>query len=222
MSDYGEGAPPPPPPYGGGSQGGQYGQQPQYGQQQQPYGAPPPAQPYGAPPPAPPYGAAPGYGDPYGGYPGGAGTPASMGKRLGARLLDIVIIGIPMTVLYVVLIVPAFMAAANGDAPGAYPTGGMIMFYLILLIASIGYEAGMIATRGATLGKQLLGIKVVDEATGNIPGWGPAILRWLIPTLGGFVCGIGTWVVYLSPFFDATRRNQGWHDKVAKTLVINR
>jgi hypothetical protein len=35
------------------------------------------------------------------------------------------------------------------------------------------------------------------------------------------ICGLVTLLVYISPFFDNTGRNQGWHDKVAKTFVIN-
>jgi hypothetical protein len=43
--------------------------------------------------------------------------------------------------------------------------------------------------RGATFGKQMLGIKVLREVDGQIPGFLPAFLRWLIPVLGIFACG---------------------------------
>jgi uncharacterized RDD family membrane protein YckC len=170
-------------------------------------------------PPAPGGYGMPGYGAPY----GGGYAYASMGKRLGARLLDGLIVGIPLSILYLVLVLPAITSAANGDSAAAGSVGGgVIFFYLITFLLSIGYEVGMIGARGATLGKQILGIKVVREADGQIPGYGPAALRWVIPFVAGFACGIGQLVVYLSPFWDNTRRNQGWHDKVAKTLVVNR
>jgi uncharacterized RDD family membrane protein YckC len=144
-----------------------------------------------------------------------------MGKRLGARLLDWLIVSIPLGILYAVLVLPTIMSAANsGSTPSL---GGIFGFQAIALVVTIGYEVTMIALRGATVGKQLLGIKVVREADGQIPGWGPAVLRWLIPQVASIVtCGIGGIVVYLSPFFDATKRNQGWHDKVAKTFVVER
>ena len=63
--------------------------------------------------------------------------------------------------------------------------------------------------------------KVVREQDGGLPGWGQSALRWLIPQVAGLVCGLVTLLVYLSPFFDNTGRQQGWHDKVAKTLVVN-
>jgi hypothetical protein len=38
---------------------------------------------------------------------------------------------------------------------------------------------------------------------------------------GGFFCGIGQTLTYVSPFFDSSGWQRGWHDKVAKTQVIN-
>jgi len=207
---------PPPQPYGQPA--------PQYGQPEQPYGQPqygqPPAQ-YGAQP----YGAPPAYGAP--GFGAAPGRPGSMGKRLLARLVDGLIVGIPIAVIYGVLIASAISSATvdpeTGVAsPGSGFTAGVFLAYPLILLIIVGYEVGMTATRGGTFGKSLLGLKVVREADGQIPGWGPAFLRWLIPAVGGLVCGIGQIVVYLSPFFDNTGRNQGWHDKVAKTLVVEK
>ena len=68
--------------------------------------------------------------------------------------------------------------------------------------------------RSATPGKMIIGARIVDARTGEPPGVGQAIGRYLayyvstIPLLLGFV-----WVA-----FDA--RKQGWHDKLAKTLVV--
>ncbi|MDQ2723532.1 MAG: RDD family protein, partial [Actinomycetota bacterium] len=88
-------------------------------------------------------------------------------------------------------------------------------------VLTAGYEVTMIALRGATIGKQVMGVQVVQVANGQIPGWGPAIKRWVLPWAASFVCFIGALLVYLSPFFDNTKRFQGWHDKVAETLVIS-
>ncbi len=54
----------------------------------------------------------------------------------------------------------------------------------------------------------ILGIRIVRTEDGRVPGWVPAILRWLVPFVGSFVCGIGQLVVYLSPFFDSSGRRQ--------------
>ena len=214
----------PPPPYGeqqpepsygqqyGQPYGQQYGQP--YGQQYGEYG-----QPYGAMPPAPPYG----HGEPQVAGLGGVRT-ASMGQRFVARLLDALIVGIPAAIIIGLVLGTAASNEADTLAAGGSPSAGFVATYfttiLIVAVLSALYEIGLIGTRGATLGKSIMGVKVVREADGQIPGWGPSAMRWLIPFLGSFVCGIGQLVVYLSPFFDNSGRQQGWHDKVAKTLVI--
>ena len=230
-----------PPPYG--QQPPPYGQQPSPGQEPPPYGQQPP--PYGQQPgygQPPPYGQQPGYGQqPYGqpaygggGYPGSpipAGVEfASMPRRLGARLLDWLIVGLVILVLGFVIF--GIFAAGGGlddfetDENGNLTNGegAFLAAYFgwlgLALVISLAYEIGLIAVRGATLGKQILGVKVVREADGQVPGWGGSVLRWLIPVVGSFACGIGQILVYLSPFFDSTGHNQGWHDKVAKTVVI--
>jgi uncharacterized RDD family membrane protein YckC len=138
---------------------------------------------------------------------GAVGMPASMGKRFGARLIDGILLGIPVGILSSVLFEAGTVSASVGQIA------------LQLVFTGI-YETMMIGTRGATLGKQWLGIRVVREADGQLLGIGPAALRWLIPWIGILACFVGQLVVFLSPFFDSTKRNQGWHDKVAKDLVI--
>jgi uncharacterized RDD family membrane protein YckC len=149
-----------------------------------------------------------------------------MGKRFGARLIDGLIGLVIIVVLGALLIGGAFSQTtfdANGNVTGGGGLfgGAFLGYFALIFVYSIAYEVVLIALRGATLGKMAMGIKVVREADGGIPGWGPSVLRWLIPQVAGMVCGLITIVVYLSPFFDNTGRQQGWHDKVAKTLVVN-
>ena len=81
----------------------------------------------------------------------------------------------------------------------AFPAAAIIMFWL---------------ARGATPGKMVIGARVVDAATLGTLGTGQAILRYVgyyvstIPLLLGLI-----WVGFDS-------RKQGWHDKIAGTLVI--
>jgi uncharacterized RDD family membrane protein YckC len=223
-------------PPGYGAQPPGYGQQPPaYGQQPPAYGQQPPAygQPgYGAASP-PPYGAAP-YGQQYPAYgaPGGVpgGTPgglASMGKRFGARAIDAVLYGIVGTIAQSLIVGSLLTDPVTIDENGQLTGGtgffaGFFAYIFVVAIFGILYEVIMIALKGATLGKMAVGIKVVREADGGLPGWGPSALRWIIPQVAGWVsCGLGGIVVYLSPFWDNAGRQQGWHDKVAKTLVVN-
>jgi uncharacterized RDD family membrane protein YckC len=198
-----------PPPYG--QQPPPYGQPPSYGQQPPPYGQPPYGQqppPYGQPPsygypsgPMPPPGA---YGVPaYGAGPGGPAI-AGMGARLGAFIIDWLIISIPLGgVLGIV--------AASTDS-GA----GNAAVEVISVFAGLLYFGILDGQYGATVGKRAVGIKVIDQRTAGTIGFGRGVVRWLVLAVTGSLCTIGYW----SPFFDSSGRRQGWHDKVADDLVI--
>jgi uncharacterized RDD family membrane protein YckC len=205
-----------------------------------------PAPPGSYPPPAsfppPSYG---GYPPPPGGYPPvgyqpqapnglvtipGLGTVpvATFSQRLLARLIDTLVYG----VFYVIFLVVGVALAASTshtvtDHHGhttSEPSGlGMLGFFLAFAVAMGGgllYEWLMLAYKGATLGKMALGIKVVNQVTGQIPGYGPAFVRPLVPFAASLFCSLLTLLVYLSPLFDHSGRLQGWHDRAANDLVI--
>jgi uncharacterized RDD family membrane protein YckC len=150
-----------------------------------------------------------------------------MSRRLGARLLDWLFLSIVLGVLGIVLLI-ALGASGSFDGYSERSTphqddlallwGGAWATVAYLLTA--GYEIVMIATRGATLGKQIVGIKVVRELDGQVPGFGPSVLRFLVPFAVSLFCSIVVLLVYISPFFDGSGRLQGWHDKAGGTVVI--
>ncbi len=85
---------------------------------------------------------------------------------------------------------------------------------IILLVGPLLYYWLFTGLRGQTLGKMLVGIKVVD-VQGNRPGLTSAALREI---LGKLVSAI---VFYLGFFWIAwDRQKQGWHDKIAITYVV--
>ncbi len=175
-----------------------YGQQPGYGQQpygQQPgYGQQPYVQAgYGSAPP--PYG--------YNQYPvAGPGTPANMGRRFLALLIDLIILGIINTIIQSIF----------GTSGGTSLTG-----ILVSLVIDFGYFGYLIGVRQQTVGMMALSIKVVDASSGGAIGVGRGLLRYLVQALTGLLCLVG----YISPFFDGTKRYQGWHDKAARDFVIS-
>ncbi|GGZ90159.1 RDD family protein [Streptomyces echinoruber] len=203
-------------------------QQPGYGSPQAPQGVPPQGG-YGPPqqPGYPSYPQQPGHP----GGPAGPGTVASMGRRFGARLIDGLIIGAIYAVLTVAGVAGSLGAAKDCDSNAVdYQTcidnvssdfvakfGAVIG---VVGLAGLLYEWLMVGLLGRTLGKMAVGIRVVKADTGAKPGLGSAFLRWVIPAVGSVVCGIGQLVVYLSPFWDKSGRQQGWHDKVAGTMVV--
>jgi uncharacterized RDD family membrane protein YckC len=86
------------------------------------------------------------------------------------------------------------------------------------LLALVTVTVAVIAcwrTCGATPGKLALGVKIVDAATGQPPSLGRLALRFL----GYFVSALPLYLGFLWAAVD--RRKQGWHDKIARTVVIN-
>lgn len=141
---------------------------------------------------------------------------ANLGSRLGARILDWVLVGVAIAVLAVIGIVGAI---ASGDE--ATFIGIVFGLALSVLVITLLYEMTMIALRGQTVGKMMVGVKVVSAADGDVPGWGKSIGRWMILVLPGLIPIGGflvTLLVYLSPTFDD--RRQGWHDKAVATVVV--
>jgi len=214
--------------YPGGQQpgyGGQpdYGQQPGYGAPQQPaYGAQQPA--YGAPAPAsPPYGG--GYGQP-GGYPNSALKPANIGMRFVARLLDGLIVGCPMGIIAFLIGGAVGMGAvADPNSAAALSLGSQLLVTFIVYAGWFLYEMLMLGAKGQTLGKMIVGLKVVNQQTGQVPGMGPAAIRALVYPFLIFVPCLGyLWALLcgLSPLFDSkSGYQQGFQDKAAKTIVIS-
>lgn len=165
----------------------------------------------------PAYPSAPGYGwsDPVG---PGPGVSAGLGPRFAARVLDILIVCIPLIILEVVVM--SAIASSTHRTMNEVSARDNGMWLLLWYSAWAGYEIGLIASRGATLGKQIMRIKVVREVDGGLPRPGSAIVRWMLPAVGWFLCVLPGVLVYLSPVFDGSGRGQGWHDRAAGTLVV--
>lgn len=126
-----------------------------------------------------------------------SGQRASFGRRLGAYLIDVVILIIPGGILYAVL------GKTGGEAVGG----------LIGLVYFSYFEA---SPSGQTPGKRALGIRVYDftgRSTNGI-GYGRAIVRYI----GRFVSSIACLLGYLWMLWD--KEKQTWHDKFASTVVV--
>ena len=135
------------------------------------------------------------------------GKIASSAARLGARVLDWVVVAVFGLFIAVVGVSTAWV-------------GGPELLLLLPLVGSL-YEVPLIAVRGQTLGKMVLKVKVVRLDNGLVPGWRKSIGRTIIPMAAALIplAGwIGALLVYGSLLWND--RRQGWHDRAAKTLVI--
>lgn len=199
---------------------------PAYGQPSAP--PPPPAQGYGAPAAPTGYGAAPA------GYGYGAPTPpyASWGARAGAFIIDGLVGAvamIPFWIGYGLLIGGAAAGGVSeydpntglytdaGEPNGALMAiGGLLMFIGFLVsLAFLFWNYGLKQGKtGYSIGKGVLGIKVVKEADGQVLGTWFSIGRFFVHYLDQLACYIG----YLWPLWDDKR--QTFADKILSTIVI--
>ncbi|MEV0439192.1 RDD family protein [Streptomyces spectabilis] len=206
---------PPPNPYGQPQQP-QPGYGPGYGYPQQaPQGVPPQQGGYPGQNYAPYPQAQPGQ-SPYGAYPQAAGYGmghdgrpelAHWGLRVGATLLDGLITVVP---LY--LVVGLAVGIGGEDMTAA---ASLVSVLALAYTVFMGfYQIHLEGKTGQTIGKRIVGIRVLREADGRFLGFGMAFVRKLAHFLDSIPCYIG----YLWPLWDD--KKQCFADKVCGTVVI--
>jgi len=217
LSNYGNppsdpGGQPPQDPYAQGGQSAQdaYGQAPQGGFDQNPYGGP-------------------AYGQPDHGLPQGV-TFASWGKRVGAALIDGLLgalvfipalIGLIMLLSKIETTTDPVTNVTTSEMTGG--TGGalalMAIGTLLALAFAIWNRIIKQGKSGYTIGKGIMGIKLVKAETGQPIGAGMAFLRYVVTqAISSFTCGVGGLVDVLWPLWDD--KKQAIHDKVGATNVV--
>jgi uncharacterized RDD family membrane protein YckC len=163
------------------------------------------------PPPPPPPSGAYGYGEPVGGRPGG--ERANFGYRLLAAIIDGLLIGIPLGILQA-------LTDSGSDTTGAtvwigWGYGNDAIFSVLNTVVGLLYygllEGG---PTGATIGKRVMGIRVVDATTGGPIGSGRGIGRYFARWLSAIPCLLG----YFWMLWDDQK--QTWHDKIVGCYVI--
>ena len=118
------------------------------------------------------------------------------------------------SVLMVLIILPV-LYGVYGDhylASGHLVAGfwDFMLSYVLPAVATVLFWA----YKSATPGKMLIRARIVDARTGRKPTTGQLLLRYL----GYFAAMLPLMLGILWVAFD--RRKQGWHDKIAGTVVI--
>jgi uncharacterized RDD family membrane protein YckC len=141
-------------------------------------------------------------------------------RRLVASAIDMMILYfISLLILLTALIalglgggVSLHHVVATGDLPrgmGIY----FVVYGFALFVADMIYFIWFHGSVGQTPGKMLLGLRVI-QASGEKMTFGVAFLRWVGTLVSTFCLFLGyLWIV-------VDGRKQGWHDKIAATLVI--
>ncbi|KWW97901.1 hypothetical protein TH66_21170 [Carbonactinospora thermoautotrophica] len=155
------------------------------------------------------YGYQQGY--PQQGYGYGQPELAHWGLRVGSALIDGLITGAPYTVFYII----GGIIAASAQSGGVAVIGLLLTF--IGWVGSIGLLIWNLVRQGSTgqtIGKKVIGTRLVREDTGQPVGAGLSIGRYFLHFVDSVACGIG----YLWPLWDEKRQTLA--DKIAKTVVV--
>lgn len=132
---------------------------------------------------------------------------ASLGQRVGAILLDTVLVMVPLF-----LVAALLFGDSAAEGAGFQVSLDGLPFLLTSLLA-LGYFIGLELVSGQTLGKRVVGIRVVSEK-GEL-GAGPVLIRNLLRIVDGFLCYLVGFVVAL-----ASKKNQRLGDMAASTRVV--
>jgi len=123
------------------------------------------------------------------------GTPAAFGERLVAVIIDSVI-----------MVVVGFVVGLF------FPNQAMSS--LIGLLIGVTYYIGFWTTQGATPGKMVMGLRVVDRSSGLPPDPLKCGLRYI----GYYISAIPLLLGYLWVLWDPNK--EAWHDKISGTRVV--
>ena len=143
-------------------------------------------------------------------------VPASIGRRIGAYVIDGAIGFGVVAVLGGVLAAVLQAVVRPTDEDGL----AILILWITVMVFLVGLAWGLVYTamqggRGS-LGQRALGLRVDDLYLGGRIGFWRALLRNIVWSLAGSIV-----VGYFTPLFDASGRHQGWHDMVARGVVAD-
>lgn len=150
-----------------------------------------------------------------------AGNRAGFWIRVGAKMIDLVILWIFNTIVGFIVM----LATLGNGLMTLEPNAGkdtefmirMLLVYGVLMVLQMGsaatYNTLMVGKYGATLGKMACNLRVVTE--GGKLSYGRALARYGCEIVNWFTMGFG----YLMVAFDAERR--GLHDRICNTWVVH-
>ncbi len=121
------------------------------------------------------------------------------------------------TLILLVVIVPLLLAVYGRDYVVRAAEGGGLAGFWDFALQVVLPAIAVIAFwkyRGATPGKMAVSARIVDAKTGATPATGKLVLRYVAYVVSMLPLGLGfLWIA-------VDRRKQGFHDKIAGTVVV--
>jgi uncharacterized RDD family membrane protein YckC len=145
---------------------------------------------------------------------------ASWGTRAIGYIIDVLLIGVGMAVLYFVLgalSVSMFHLAMGRDASQGLCCMWIILFPVASLLVGLYNNATLVAQRGYSIGQGVVKVMVVD-GNGQLLTFGSALVRLLVRVAFAFVPVLPL-LDLLWPLWD--ERRQTLHDKAVGCYVVN-
>ncbi len=201
-----------PPPNGGWGPGG-----PVPGQ-----GAPPPGAGWGLPGQGLPVQGLPGQGAFPGPVPGPFPAPemATFGRRLAARAIDYVLVVIAAVAFFILMAFVTVILTGSDQTTDAEGTLWALLFVFGWGLLLFFYDWLYLVTWGRTLGKMMVGIKVVDAADGGGLGQGQAMGRSAFFGFPQSLPVVGHIFTLAESMAALGGEKRALHDRVAGTVVI--
>ncbi len=100
------------------------------------------------------------------------------GRRVLATIVDAIVLGVLLAVMTILFGESSTSGTSVSFSMGTFPTLGFFILAMAYYILMEGYL-------GQTVGKMLLGIKVVREDTGEVPGIRAAAIRSVLRIVDG-------------------------------------
>jgi uncharacterized RDD family membrane protein YckC len=146
--------------------------------------------------------------------PAAGSVPATLGRRLLARFVDVV----AALVLGGALLVGGLVSQLRADEPAVSVT---TVVGAALVVGQALAQWWLVASRGYTVGRLLCGLRVVTVDQGRPLGAARIVLRelvvlacWAVPVLGPVLLGV-------SMAHDRTDRRRGWQDRACGAMVFD-
>jgi len=145
--------------------------------------------------------------------------PASRWLRLGAIILDNIIGGFLMLPGFAILLSAGFFTENNQPNTPLLIAGFGALSLAVLIL--LGIQVFLLTTRGQTMGKKLLGIKIVNFDDETNPGFVKAVLlRGIVNGLIGLIPVVGIVYSLVDICFIFRDDRRCLHDLLASTKVV--
>ncbi|MDQ0373472.1 RDD family protein [Cellulomonas humilata] len=138
---------------------------------------------------------------------GESSTPATMGRRLSAGLLDLVL---------VLVLGGAVLVLGLVQGRDALVLVGSAAVLVVTLVQWVAHGRS-----GWTAGRRAVGIRTLDVESRTPIGLLRVLVRTAVLAAGVLAFGVGLLVVLASPAFDRTGRRRGWQDLAARDEVLD-